>query len=94
MESILVLNPTTETIKGETSMAPRLTTLDGKILGIVNNSKRNSDVFLEFLVNRIKETYQLKDVLWINKRNPSLPMTDHVLEQLKLTHAVITGVGD
>lgn len=94
MESIVVLNPTTEALKGETTMAQRLTTLEGKVLGVVNNSKRNSDVFLQFLVKRIKESFQLKEIIWINKSNPSLPMTDHALEQLKLTHAVIAGVGD
>lgn len=94
MESIIVLNPTTESNKSETSLAPRLSTLEGKVLGVVNNSKRNSDVFIKHLVNKIKDSYNLKDVIWINKRNPSLPMDDNVLQQLKLTHAVIAGVGD
>lgn len=95
MSPVIVLNPTTDTIKeSETSLAPRLSTLNGKVLGIVNNGKRNSDVFLQFLANQIKEAYQLKEILWINKLNVSLPMTDHDLEQLKSAHAVIAGVGD
>jgi hypothetical protein len=95
MGSIFVLDPTSGTIEGENNLAPRLSTLEGKVLAVVNNGKRNSDVLLKQIATQIKEKYRLKDVLWIEKKNASLPMTDSDLEKLKTSaHAVISGVGD
>lgn len=94
LESLVVLNPTTESKKNEVSLASRLSTLDGKVLGVVNNRKRNSDVFLNHLVKQLKQKYDIKDVLWIDKDHESLPMSDHMLEKLKSSQAVIAGVGD
>lgn len=94
MGTMTVLNPTTETKQSESIMAPRLSTLDGKILGIINNGKRNSDVFLTFLINKLKDRYQLKDVMWFDKSSGSTTVSQSVLEQLKEANAVIAGVGD
>lgn len=92
---IIVLNPVSGSTGGEAKRAPRLETLDGKVLGLVNNSKRNSDVFLHLISKRIESIYSLKDVIWIDKLNGSLPMPDELLKRLKMScHAVITGVGD
>ncbi|MBP1930892.1 hypothetical protein J2Z37_000889 [Ammoniphilus resinae] len=93
-EPFIVLNPAQESIVSSEKAANRLTTLDDKVLAVVNNGKRNSDVILQTLLAQIKQRYNLKDVIWIDKKNPSLPVTDVMLEQLQSSHAVIAGVGD
>jgi hypothetical protein len=91
---IIVLDPSVGPTITEAKYANRLNSLSGKSLGVVNNGKRNSDVFLSALLDAIKDEFQLKEVLWINKKNPSLPVSSSVLEQLKNCHAVVAGVGD
>lgn len=93
-EFLTVLDPTEGATEVQTEMAPRLESLSGKVLGIVNNSKWHSDLFLRALQEAIQEKVQLQDVVWIEKGNASLPMTDAMLEQLKACHAVVSGVGD
>jgi hypothetical protein len=92
----IVLDPTEGAVLSESGgrMAERLSTLDGKVLGVVNNGKLNSDVFLRSILKLVQKKYALKDVIWIDKTNPSLPVTDAMLEQLKASQAVISGMGD
>lgn len=95
-QTYIVLDPTQGPAAGDTegSMAQRLSTLDDKVLGIVNNGKGNSDVFLHNIADLAKQKYNIKDIIWINKTNVSLPVTDAMLEQLKTANAVISGIGD
>lgn len=90
----IVLNPAQESTVAEEKMADRLTSLDHRVLGVINNGKRNSDIFLQHLLGLIQQRHDLKDVIWIDKKNASLPMTNVTLEQLQSCHAVIAGVGD
>jgi len=90
----IVLNPAQESTVSSEKTANRLTTLDDKVLAVVNNGKRNSDVILQTLLAQLQQSYKLKDVIWIDKKNASLPVTDVMLEQLQSCHAVIAGVGD
>lgn len=73
----IVLDPTQGPIETEHDqiMAKRHTTLDGKILSVINNGKTNSDVFLRNIIGLVKQKYNLKDVIWIDKTNASLPVT-------------------
>lgn len=74
--------------------ATRLHSLEGKVLGIINNGKMNSDVFLRALVKQVRTRYRLQGVIWVDKINASGPMTPEMLERLKGAHAVVAGVGD
>lgn len=94
----IVLDPTAgstaDSGDGGGRLAPRLPTLENKTLAVVNNGKRNSDVFLRYLLEGIQRRYNLKDVIWIDKDNPSRPMPDETLQRLKSGHAAVAGVGD
>lgn len=90
----VVLNPTEGPIGVEIPLVTRLHSFDGIKLGILNNGKRNSDVFLKGLLQGIKEKYKIQDVIWIDKVNGSKPIEDETIHRLKECRAIITGVGD
>lgn len=53
-----VLNPTADKLGAtHTPLAPRLDTLEGKVLGLLSNSKPNAEVALYAAANKIKERY-------------------------------------
>ncbi|MER5787380.1 hypothetical protein [Streptomyces sp. NPDC001980] len=53
-----VVNPTADKLdSAETSLAPRLDTLNGKVLGLLSNSKPNAEIALQAVAEKIKETY-------------------------------------
>lgn len=93
-DRFVVLDPTEGSAASDSVAAARLSTLDGKVLAVVNNGKRNSDVLLAGLLEQVKQQYNLKDVLWVDKTNASLPIPDETLQRLRSADAVIAGVGD
>ena len=69
--------------------------LSGKTLGLLENSKANSDKVLHELGQMLKEKYDLKDVVWFNKHSASLPTKpDVVQEMVNQVDILITGIGD
>ena len=71
-EHVLV-NPTTQAIIAPFNGAPRLKSLAGTRLGIIDDSKRNADVLLEELVELLRTRYEISDVRWHRKPSASRP---------------------
>ena len=54
-----LINPTTEAITASFNGAPRLLTLAGAKVGIIDDSKQNADVLLEELAEVLKNKYEI-----------------------------------
>ena len=80
-EHILV-NPTTEAIIAPFDGAPRLPTLAGTRLGVIDDSKRNADVLLEELVDLLRTRYEISDVKWHRKPSASKPADPEVIRDV------------
>ena len=59
----------------ERPIARRLVDLSGKVLGLVDNSKQNADLFLDRVLEILSRSYAWKDVLRIKKPSGSVPAT-------------------
>lgn len=56
--TVEVVNPTADKLENAgTPLAPRLDTLNGKVLGLLSNSKPNAEIALRAVAEKIKETY-------------------------------------
>lgn len=56
--TVEVVNPTADKLESTaTPLAPRLDTLDGKVLGLLSNSKPNAEIALRAVAEKIKERY-------------------------------------
>ncbi|MGW2824294.1 UGSC family (seleno)protein [Streptomyces sp. NPDC001443] len=56
--TVEVVNPTANKLdSAATPLAPRLDTLNGKVLGLLSNSKPNAEIALRAVAEKIKETY-------------------------------------
>ena len=77
------------------ALAPRPVDLRGKRLGLLDNSKANSEVILRAIARILDEEFEFADVFYIKKHSSSLPPRPEVLEALH-RHAdmVIAGIGD
>ena len=92
---LLVLDPTVVPEAAEASMAPRLDTLDGKVLGLLDNRKFNSNKVLDLVAEQLAEKYKLAGVMRRRKPNASKGVPDEMLNELvEGCQAVIVGVGD
>tara|TARA_B100000315_G_scaffold256224_1_gene301642 strand:- start:703 stop:999 length:297 start_codon:yes stop_codon:yes gene_type:complete len=91
----MLVNPTTEAIIAPFDGAPRLPTLAGTRLGVIDDSKRNADVLLEELVELLRTRYEISDVKWHRKPSASKPADPEVIRELaESCDSVIVAVGD
>ena len=92
---LVVLDPTVEPTIVEASLAPRLDSLDGKVLGLLDNSKQNADNFLTLLERELSQRYRLAQVVRARKPTASKVCPEEIASDLaSKCDAVITAVGD
>lgn len=91
----ILVNPTTEPIVAPFDGAPRLLSLAGTRLGIIDDSKKNADVLLEELVELLRTRYEISDVKWHRKPSASRPADPSAIRELaESCDSVIVAVGD
>lgn len=54
-------------------IAPRVKTLNGGVIGLLDNSKNNADQFLDHVLEILRREYSFADVLRIRKKAGSVP---------------------
>jgi hypothetical protein len=92
---ITVLNPTAAPMVREFRRAPRLATIEGATIALLNNSKANADVFLDELAGVLRERYRVGEVLFAGKSSSSKIAPSALLDDLAVrAHGIITGIGD
>jgi len=76
-------------------LASRPTTLKGARLGLLDNSKMNSDVILHGIARVLNEEFEFADIFYIRKHSGTMPTRPEVLTELhRNADVVITGIGD
>jgi hypothetical protein len=89
------LEPTVEPDPIVTRLAPRLDSLDGKVVGLLANGKRNGDQLLDQVAAALAEQYRLKDVRRWAKPNVTRPAPAPIFaEMVEQVDLVITAIGD
>ena len=96
IRNMRLVNPRgTDLAPGEFHLNPRLGDLRGKRLGLLENSKANSDKVLHQLGEILKEKYDLAEVRYFSKHNASLPTKPEVVQNiLNQVDVLVTGIGD
>ena len=95
LETIQLLDPTAEDVPEENAVARRLDSLSGKTIGLVDNTKRNSDLFLKQVGEELRERYGAADVVYVRKANANTPAPDELLDEVSSpSDAVVHAVAD
>ena len=75
-------------------LAPRLTDLKGRVIGVINNSKPGSYALFPYLEELLERNFGARILEWVVPFG-SLPDRPEILNEiLSRCHAVITGLGD
>ena len=94
-ETIEVLDPTVLPQKESTLLADRPETLNGSIVGLLANGKRNSEQLLEHVYEILNEKHNLGVMIADNKGNASRPCPPELLQDMAdKCDIVITASGD
>ena len=95
MATMLIVDPAAEHAAHASNLASRLTTLAGKRIGIVNNSKYHSDAFLDEVERLLVENHGVVGFARYQKGNASVAMSADALAKLAAEcDAVVHGVAD
>ena len=90
-----ILDPTTEAAAQSIAYAPRPASLEGKRVGLIENTKFNSDRLLGKIGDILKAEYGAAETRMWRKRNASVPAHQEIIEELRRTcDAMVAGIGD
>lgn len=93
--SLIVYNPCSGPSLKELRMAKRDKPLQGSVIGLVDNGKKNSDTVIQYIAERLQQKFQLKDVIHFKKTSFSHGLTEEEARKLaEQCDFVISGVGD
>lgn len=91
---ISVLDPTSEEMVATSQTTARLTSLQGRVIGLLDNGKIRVHELLNFIETLLRTEQGVADVLRFKKPDASRPVPSEVLAEMKVCDAVISAVGD
>ena len=87
--------PTGELAADRTYPAPRPQTLDGKVVGFLDNSKWNANKLLRGIEGRLRQRFRIQETIWHKKDSFSSPAPAETIAELAARcHVIITAIGD
>ncbi len=90
-----IFDPTVSPVQETISYAPRPENLQGLKLGLVENTKHNSDVLLLKIAEKLKMEFGIEMVGLHHKKSASDYITDETIADLKQkADFAIAGIGD
>jgi hypothetical protein len=92
---IELLDPTTGVATQTIAYVDRPASLEGKRVGLVENTKFNSDRLLEKIGGILKSEYGAAGWTMFRKHNASVPAHDELIAELRKTcDVMVAGIGD
>ena len=90
-----LFDPTTAPRERTVALAPRPHDLRGLRLGLVENTKFNSDVIMRKIGERLVREHGVTVSRMIRKRSPSHGVTEEAADDLRrISDFIVSGVGD
>jgi hypothetical protein len=89
-----IVNPMNEAILEAANSAPRLTTLRGKTIALLDISKPGGNVFLDRIEQRLRTEHGVTTVIREMKPTFAKPAPWEVLEKIRGADAVIEALAD
>jgi hypothetical protein len=95
LPKLILISPTNEATVAQSSMAPRLSSLRGKRVGLLDNSKSKAGKMLETVAAILNAQYGFTDIVRHRKPSASKPAAPEAIKELANTcDLVVVGVGD
>jgi hypothetical protein len=93
--TLRILDPTIAADHAESTMAKRVADLEGKVLGLLSNSKVNGDQLLDLVREGLATRYRITNVVIMKKSSASRVADEEMLDALaRDCDIVVTAIGD
>ena len=92
--SVSLYTPVGKVVKREFDLSPRVASLDGLVVGLLDNNKWNAQRLLRQLDVDLRDRFAIKEVLY--KRTPffSRPAPLELIEEMTAADVVVTALAD
>ena len=95
MAMIDVLSPAAASSGSAVPLAARVTTLEGRTVGLLNNSKSGSRPFLDRVEELLRREHGVSKIIRYDKKAAALPIPDEMLAAATAEcDVVINGIAD
>ena len=91
---ITLLDPTAEDVPEELATAPRIPSLSGATVALLDNTKHNSDRFLAGIGDGLVRHYGVAKVVHRQKANANSPAPPDLLDDVASADVVVHAVAD
>ena len=93
--TIQILDPRPEETPEERGISSEIGSLEGKVVGLLENRKYHADSFLLELQRVLEDEYKAKKVVFASKFTFSMPCADETIDALvEECDAVVHGIAD
>jgi hypothetical protein len=93
--TIQILDPRPESVPEERGISAQIPTLEGKVVGLLENRKYHADSFLLELQRVLEEDYKARKVVYASKFTFSMACADETIDALvEECDAVVHGIAD
>ncbi len=94
-ETIQILDPRPEAVPEERGISAEVATLEGKVVGLLENRKYHADSFLMELQRVLEDEYKAKKVIYASKFTFSMACADETIDELvEECDAMVHGIAD
>ena len=95
MSTIELLSPAGVIIGNAVPLAKRGATLEGRVVGLLDNSKSGTRPFLDRVEELLQREHSVSRIIRYDKKAAALPASDEMLDAAtRECHVVINGIAD
>ena len=95
VEGLWILDPTSDPELMQVKIAPRPDTLDGRVVGLLDNGKSKAGEILDLTTDLLAKRYNLAGVVRRQKRNAGAGAPEEMLDEIaEECQVAIVGIGD
>lgn len=94
VRTVRVYNPTAEETDSQDALAPRFGSLDGKVIGLLNNTKDRTEIIFDEVETRLKERFPGVEIRHYRKESVSGARPEMFAEIKRDCDGVVTALGD
>jgi hypothetical protein len=92
--TLRVLDPT-QSAQGEAlRLAPPLASLEGAVVGMIDNAKIGTGRLFDFIEEILKKEYRIRECIRRRKPDASRPVPPPMLMELRCADAILAATGD
>ena len=92
--TLKVLDPRLSAEGEAACLAPPLASLDGALVGLLDNAKIGTARFYDYLEAMLRERFGVREVIRRRKPDSSRPAPADLLGELSAADAIVSGIGD